>query len=60
LLAEGIVDDEANNLLYVETLELAWSGEACGELYKAIIRRPSENISAAMFKLESKTKSGEL
>jgi hypothetical protein len=32
LLAEGIEEEDANSLLYVDTLELAWSGEVCGEL----------------------------
>jgi hypothetical protein len=30
--AEGIVDEDANSLLYVDILELACKGEVCGEL----------------------------
>jgi hypothetical protein len=59
LLAEGIEEEDANSLLYVDTLELASSGEVCGELYRAIINNPKENISAATFRFESRTKSGE-
>ena len=59
LLAEGIVEEDANSLLYVVTLELACRGEACGELYRAIINNPNENMSAAKFRFESRTKSGE-
>lgn len=32
LLAEGMVDDEAKSLLYVDILELACRGELWGEL----------------------------
>lgn len=32
LLAEGIVDEDVNNRLYVEMLEFACKGEVCGEL----------------------------
>jgi len=32
LPAEGIVDEDANNLLYVDILEFAGKGEVCGEL----------------------------
>lgn len=60
LLAEGMDEEDANSLLYVETLALVCSGEVCGELYRAIINRPRENISAAMFRFESSTKSGEV
>lgn len=59
LLGDGIVDEDENNLLYVVMLELASRGEVCGELYRATIRRPRENMSAAMLRLESRTKSGE-
>jgi hypothetical protein len=59
LLAEGIVDEDENNLRYVVMLELVSRGEVCGELYRAIIRRPRENMSAATLRLESSTKSGE-
>jgi hypothetical protein len=57
--ADGIFDEEVKSLLYVDTLEFACIGEAWGELYKAIIRRPRENMSAPVFKFESSTKSGE-
>jgi hypothetical protein len=40
-------------------LELVSNGEVCGELYRAMMRSPRENISAAMFRLESRIKSGE-
>lgn len=59
LLVEGIEDEEAKRRLYPEIEELACSGETWGELYKATIRRPSENMSAAVFRLLSSTKSGE-
>jgi hypothetical protein len=32
LLAVGIVEEEVNNLRYVDTLELACNGEVCGKL----------------------------
>lgn len=56
---DGVVDDEAKILLYVDMLEFVCSGERCGELYRAIIRSPSEYMSADVFKFESRTKSGE-
>lgn len=59
LLAEGIVEEDVKSRLYVEMLELACKGEVCGELYRATIKRPNENISAAIFRFESNTKSGE-
>lgn len=59
LLAEGIVDEDVNSRLYDEMLEFACSGELCGELYRAMIRSPRENMSAAIFRFESSTKSGE-
>ena len=40
-------------------LELACNGEMCGELYRATMSRPRENMSAATFRFVSKTKSGE-
>ena len=59
LLAEGMEDDELNSRLYVVTLEFACNGEVCGELYRAIIKSPNENISAPVLRFESSTKSGE-
>jgi hypothetical protein len=59
LLGDGIVDEDVNSLLYVGMLEFACNGEVCGELYRAIIKRPRENMSAAVFRFESRTKSGE-
>jgi hypothetical protein len=59
LLEEGMVVEEVNSLLYVDTLEFACSGELCGELYSAMIKSPNENISAPSFRFESSTKSGE-
>jgi len=56
---DGIVDEELNSLLYVDKLELLCSGDSWGELYRAIIRSPRENMSAAVFRFESSTKSGE-
>jgi len=52
-------DDELNSRLYVVTLEFACNGEVCGELYRAIIKSPKENISAPVLRFESSTKSGE-
>jgi hypothetical protein len=59
LLADGMVDCDVNIRLYVDMLELVCNGEVCGELYRATINNPKENMSAPTFKLESKTKSGE-
>lgn len=59
LLLEGIVDDDANRRLYVLMLELACNGDSWGELYRATMRRPSENMSAETLRLVSRTKSGE-
>lgn len=57
---EGTVEDDENSLLYDETLELHSMGERWGELYRATHRRPSENISAEVVRLVSKTKSGDV
>jgi hypothetical protein len=59
LLADGIVDWAENMRLYVEMLEFVCKGDACGELYRAMINNPIENMSAPTFKFESNTKSGE-
>ena len=59
LLAAGMLEEDVNSLLYVVMLELVSNGEVCGELYRAMMRSPRENISAAMFRLESRIKSGE-
>ncbi len=60
LVAEGIDEEDAKSLLYAEILAFVCNGEVCGELYKAIINNPRENMSAAMLRFESKTKSGEV
>lgn len=60
LLADGIVEDDAKSLLYVDMEELACNGDMCGELYKAIMIRPRENMSAATLRLLSSTKSGDV
>ena len=59
LLAEGVEEDDEKSLLYVVILEFVSRGDLCGELYKAIMRSPKENISAEIFRFVSKTKSGE-
>jgi hypothetical protein len=40
--------------------ELVFRGDECGELYKARIKRPKENISAEDDILLSRTKSGDV
>jgi len=57
---DGIVDEEENSRLYVDTLPCASRGDRCGELYRAMQSNPSENISADVLRLLSSMKSGEL
>jgi hypothetical protein len=59
LVAEGVEEDDEKSLLYVVMLELVSKGEWCGELYKATMRSPKENMSAKALRLLSKTRSGD-
>ena len=60
LLEVGVDDEELKSFLYVDAFELVCKGEVCGELYKAKITMPRENISAPNEMLLSSTKSGEV
>ena len=60
LVLLGTDDCDENARLYEEVLPWNSSGLLCGELYKAMINMPKENMSAAGVTLPSMTKSGEL
>ena len=58
LLGTEACDEKAR--LYEEVLPWNSSGLLCGELYKAMINMPNENMSAAGVTLPSITKSGDV
>ena len=60
LVLLGTEDWAENTRLYEVVLPWNSSGLLCGELYKAIIIMPSENMSDAGVTLPSMTKSGEV
>lgn len=56
----GTDEDEAKARLYDDELPLNSKGLLCGELYKAIMSMPNENISAAGVTFPSIIKSGDV
>lgn len=59
LILLGTEEEDENARLYEDWLPWNSKGLLCGELYKAMMSRPSENMSAAGVMLPSMTKSGE-
>lgn len=60
LFCVGIEEELEKSRLYDEREPPALRGLVCGELYRAMIRSPRENMSAAAVNELSKIKSGEV